>query len=83
MRTRNAIKFFSSLGLRRIFSMKYNRPEQISFVVYALVALLALANIAYTFLFSKVMMHELSSRWGEILFIANILAAHSCTISSL
>ena len=76
MRTRIQIKFFSSLGLRRMFSMKDNRPEQISFVVYALVALLALANIAYTFLFSKVMMHELSSVWGETLFIVNILAAH-------
>lgn len=76
MRTRIPIKFFSSPSLRRMFSMKGNRPEQISFVVYALVALLALANIAYTFLFSKVMIHELSSVWGEILFIVNILAAH-------
>ncbi|HYZ60411.1 MAG TPA: hypothetical protein VE544_12200 [Nitrososphaeraceae archaeon] len=80
MPTRNAIKFFSSLGLRRIFLMKDNRPEQISFVVYALVALLALANIAYTFLFSKVIMHELSSVWGEILFIVNILAAHAAAL---
>src|SRR5918996_694019 len=80
MPTRNAIKFFSSLGLRRIFLMKDNRPEQISFVVYALVALLALANIAYTFLFSKVIMHELSSVWGEILFIVNILAAHTAAL---
>lgn len=80
MRTRNAIKFFSSSALRRMFLMKDNRPEQIAFVVYALVALLALANIAYTFLFSKVMMHELSSRWGEILFIANILAAHAAAL---
>ena len=80
MPTRNAIKFFSSLGLRRIFLMKDNRPEQISFVVYALVALLALANIAYTFLFSKVIMHELSSTWGEILFIVNILAAHAAAL---
>jgi hypothetical protein len=80
MRTRNAIKFFSSLGLRRIFLMRDNRPEQISFVVYALVALLGLANIAYTFLFSRVMMHELSSGWGEILFIVNILAAHAAAL---
>jgi hypothetical protein len=80
MRTRNAIKFFSSLSLRRIFLMMDNRPEQISFAVYALVALLALANIAYTFLFSRVMMHELSSGWGEILFIVNILAAHTAAL---
>jgi flagellar basal body-associated protein FliL len=80
MPTRSAIKFFSSLGLCRMFLMKDNRPEQISFVVYALVALLALANIAYTFLFSRVMMHELSSGWGEILFIANILAAHAAAL---
>jgi hypothetical protein len=80
MRTRNAIKFFSSPALRCIFLMKDNRPEQIAIVVYALVALLALANIAYTFLFSKVLMHELSSRWGEILFIANILAAHTAAL---
>ena len=80
MRTRIAIKFFSHLGLRRIFLMKDNRPEQVSFAVYALVALLALANIAYTFLFSGVMMHELSSAWGEILFIANILAVHTAAL---
>jgi hypothetical protein len=80
MPTRNAIKFFSLLGLRRIFLTKDNRPEQISFVVYALVVLLALANIAYTFLFSRVMMHELSSGWGEILFIVNILAAHTAAL---
>jgi len=54
-----------------------NRPEQISFAVYALVALLALANIAYTFLFSRVMMQELSSGWGELLFIVNTVAAHA------
>ncbi len=80
MPTRNAIKFFSSLGLRRIFLTKDNRPEQISFVVYALVALLALANIAYTFLVSRVMMYELSSLWGEILFIVNLVAAHTAAL---
>jgi hypothetical protein len=80
MRTRNAMKFFSSPALRRIFLMKDNRPEQIAFVVYALVGLLALANIAYTFLFSKVMVYELSTRWGEILFTANILAAHTAAL---
>jgi hypothetical protein len=80
MRTRNAMKFFSSPALRRIFLMNDNRPEQIAFVVYALVALLALTNIAYTFLFSKVMVHELSTRWGEILFIAIILAAHTAAL---
>ena len=63
-----------------MFLMMDNRPEQISFVVSALVALLALANIAYTFLFSRVMMHELSSMWGEILFIVNILAAHTAAL---
>jgi hypothetical protein len=83
MPTRNAIKFFSSLGLRRIFLMKDNRPEQISFVVSALVALLALANIAYTFLVSRVMMHELSSLWGEILFIVNLVAAHTAALCLL
>jgi hypothetical protein len=77
MPTRNAIKFFSLLGLRRIFLTKDNRPEQISFVVYALVVLLALANIAYTFLFSRVMMHELSSGWGEILLFR--LTLKKCT----
>ena len=80
MPTRNAIKFFSSLGLRRMFLIKDSRPEQISFAVYALVALLALANIAYTFLFSKVQVHALSSMWGEILFIVNILAAHTAAL---
>jgi hypothetical protein len=40
--------------------MMDSRPEQISFAVSALIALLALANIAYTFLFSRIMMHELS-----------------------
>jgi hypothetical protein len=80
MRTRIPIKFFSSLGLRRMFLIKDSRPEQISFAVYALVALLALANIAYTFLFSKVQVHELSSMWGEILFIVNILAAHTAAL---
>jgi hypothetical protein len=57
-----------------------SRPEQISFAVSALIALLALANIAYTFLFSRIMMHELSSGWGEILFIVNILAAHTAAL---
>ena len=80
MRTRNAIKFFSSLGLRCIFLIMDSRPEQISFAVSALIALLALANIAYTFLFSRIMMHELSSGWGEILFIVNILAAHTAAL---
>jgi hypothetical protein len=80
MPTRNAIKFFSSLGLRRMFLMMDSRPEQISFAVSALVALLALANIAYTFLFSRIMMQELSSGWGEILFIVNILAAHTAAL---
>ena len=80
MRTRIAIKFFSSLGLRRMFLIKGSRPAQISFAVSALVALLALANIAYTFLFSKVQVHELSSMWGEILFIVNILAAHTAAL---
>ena len=80
MPPRIPIKFFSSPSLRRMFSMKDNRPEQISFVVYALVALLALANIAYTFLFSGVIMHELSSMWGETLFIVNILAAHTAAL---
>jgi hypothetical protein len=80
MRTRITMKFFSSLGLRRMLSMKYDSLEQISFAVSALVALLALANIAYAFLFSRVMMHELSSAWGEILFIVNILAAHTAAL---
>ena len=80
MPTRKAIKFFSHPSLRRMFLIKDNRTEKISFVVYALVALLALANIAYTFLFSKVIMHELSSVWGEILFIASVLAAHTAAL---
>lgn len=80
MRTRITIKIISSLGLRRMFLMKDNRPEQVSFAVSALVALLALANIAYAFLFSKVQVHELSSGWGEILFIVNILAAHTAAL---
>jgi hypothetical protein len=80
MRTRNAIKFFSSSALRSMFLMKDNRPEQISLVVYALVATLALANIAYTFLFSGLIMDELSSEWGEVLFIANILATHAAAL---
>lgn len=63
--------------------MMDNRPEQISFAVYALVAVLALANIAYTFLFSRVMMHELSSMWGEILFIVNTFAAHTAALCLL
>ena len=74
------MKFFSSLGLRRIFLIKDNRPEQISFAVFVLVVLLALANIAYTFLFSKVQVHELSSMWGGILFMANVLAAHTAAL---
>jgi hypothetical protein len=80
MRKRIVIKLFSSLSSRRIFLIKGNRPDQISFAVSALVALLALANIAFTFLFSKVQVHELSSMWGEILFIANTVAAHTAAL---
>jgi hypothetical protein len=80
MRSRIAMKFFSSISLRRIFLMKDNSLGRIPFAVSALVALLALANIAYTFLFSRVMMQELSSGWGETLFIVNILAAHTAAL---
>jgi hypothetical protein len=77
MHTRIAIKFLSSLNLRRLFLMKDDSSsKQIFFAVSVLVALLALANIAYTFSYSRIQMHDLSSPWGEMLFIVNILAVH-------
>lgn len=48
--------------------------------VAVLATLLAVANIAYAFLFSKAQLHELSSAWGEILFIVTMLAAHTTAL---